>query len=55
LRPVQQTVPDPIPKITITKWTGEVAQVVEHLYKLKTMNSNPSSSKKTKNGDRLRV
>jgi hypothetical protein len=37
------------PKITTAKWTGGVAQIVEHLLsKCETLNSNPSPTKKSR-------
>jgi hypothetical protein len=42
---------EPISKITRVKWTGSVAQAVEHLLcKYKALSSNPSSIKKKKRG-----
>jgi hypothetical protein len=47
--PVQETsLRDPISKITRAKWTGGVAQAVEHLFcKCKALSSNPSLTKKS--------
>jgi hypothetical protein len=46
----------PSPKVTRAKWTGDLAQVVEHLlckHKALSLNTKPTKKKKKKKGLRV--